>query len=102
MDCTMMFVRKLSWTGPRRTRSNLIPRSTSSGDHAHAWGTGRRKPEGWEYSTSGIGGMSSTTTTREAVPARPHVFWTVRTTLYPPGRSEEHTSELQSHHDLVC
>src|SRR5437667_7151858 len=20
----------------------------------------------------------------------------------PPGRSEEHTSELQSHHDLVC
>src|SRR6266851_8748243 len=21
---------------------------------------------------------------------------------HPPGRSEEHTSELQSHHDLVC
>src|SRR6266540_7123769 len=25
-----------------------------------------------------------------------------RTSLRPPTRSEEHTSELQSHHDLVC
>src|SRR6266540_5938330 len=27
---------------------------------------------------------------------------TGRGAAVPPGRSEEHTSELQSHHDLVC
>src|SRR5437667_7705226 len=28
-------------------------------------------------------------------------FW-LAAAIWPPGRSEEHTSELQSHHDLVC
>src|SRR5438132_9272615 len=31
-----------------------------------------------------------------------HCLYTVCTALSPRGRSEEHTSELQSHSDLVC
>src|SRR3970282_1981808 len=38
-----------------------------------------------------------------AIPPRsvPHRS-TARPPAFPPRRSEEHTSELQSHHDLVC
>src|SRR5574343_2048905 len=34
-------------------------------------------------------------------PVRWSITWTTTTTR-PCSRSEEHTSELQSHHDLVC
>src|SRR5437667_3343288 len=36
--------------------------------------------------------------TQRSAPVRPLVRLPIRT----PPRSEEHTSELQSHHDLVC
>src|SRR5471032_3501235 len=55
----------------------------------------------------------SSTATRNPLPCNPHA--SARPTipppaittskdciLYPVRRSEEHTSELQSHHDLVC
>src|SRR5437773_9442505 len=38
----------------------------------------------------------------QAVAARPRVVALSHWATLSPGRSEEHTSELQSHHDLVC
>src|SRR5436190_12025420 len=56
----------------------------------------RRRRRGSASSTS-----TSRTTAITGARAMPQNGW-VRPTVTPPPRSEEHTSELQSHSDLVC
>src|SRR5262249_61432610 len=61
-----------------------------------------RSPSGWSQRNAKVWGTSTISTTRRTV-----ACWLVARSVKlrvpaPPGRSEEHTSELQSLTNLVC
>src|SRR5437773_6569104 len=73
----------------------------SPGDPALAGLTGT-----WTGTLTGPGpgpaGRKAYAATLRISPEGDHVRWSLEVSGTDLGRSEEHTSELQSHHDLVC
>src|SRR5437773_5794367 len=77
----------------RPPRSTLFPYTTLFRSTAAARaGLSQRHP-GCRDCGAGAAGRSGVLTARRSL---------ARTRALQAGRSEEHTSELQSHHDLVC
>src|SRR5688572_15741662 len=107
-DDDMIYVAARCWESRRERRvANEMRRDTNqlrqNDTFAVLFDTFHDRRNGYLFTANAIGGMGDSQITDEGPPNVDwNTVWTFETAEFDEGRSEEHTSELQSQSNLVC